>query len=103
MLPISIRFSISPLPVDPMQPRRSDERVGYFNTVYKDLGDHRAVDATRRSTDLLNTQVQYNVHVLCFAEQGNFLVPCVRLRILYAMVYGFGNTKVFTVVGRAAV
>lgn len=56
-LPVSIRFSISALPAEPMQSRRSDERVGYFNTVYKDLGDHRAVDATRRSTDLLDTQV----------------------------------------------
>lgn len=69
-LPVSIRFSISALPAEPMQSRRSDERVGYFNTVYKDLGDHRAVDATRRSTDLLDTQVQWTC---CFYRRARNL------------------------------
>eukprot|EP00903_Cladosiphon_okamuranus_P009754 g9273.t1 len=56
VVPIAIRFSVSMLPSEPMRPRWGDERVGYFNTVYKDLGDHRAVRAGR-NTDLLDTEV----------------------------------------------
>ncbi|CAM9750393.1 unnamed protein product [Pylaiella littoralis] len=57
VVPISLRFSISALPSDPMPPRWGDERVGYFNTVYKDLGDHRAAIEGIRNTDLLDTEV----------------------------------------------
>lgn len=57
VLPVSIRFSISVLPSSPMQPRVSDERVGYFVTAFKDLGDHRA-NRHGRGSDLLNTEVR---------------------------------------------
>lgn len=57
VLPVSIRFSISALPSSPMQPRVFDERVGYFVTAFKDLGDHRA-NRHGRGSDLLNTEVR---------------------------------------------
>ena len=57
VVPVSIRFSISALPSSPMQPRVADERVGYFTTVFKDLGDHRA-NRQGRGSDLLNTEVR---------------------------------------------
>ncbi|CBN77189.1 conserved unknown protein [Ectocarpus siliculosus] len=56
VLPISVRFSISMLPSEPMEPRWGDERVGYFNTVFSDLGDHRAT-REGRNTDLIDTEV----------------------------------------------
>ncbi|CAN0506353.1 unnamed protein product, partial [Ectocarpus sp. 8 AP-2014] len=43
------------LPSEPMQPRWGDERVGYFNTVFSDLGDHRAT-REGRNTDLIDTE-----------------------------------------------
>lgn len=56
VVPISIRFSIAALPSEPMQARWGDERVGYFNTVYTDLGDHRA-SREGLNTDLVDTEV----------------------------------------------
>ncbi|CAM9349125.1 unnamed protein product, partial [Scytosiphon promiscuus] len=56
VIPISIRFSISALPCEPMQPRWGDKRVGFFNSVYTDLGDHRA-SREGRNTDLFDTKV----------------------------------------------
>lgn len=88
MVPISIRFAVSMLPSEPMAPRWGDERVGYFNTVYKDLGDHRAAGAGR-NTDLLNTEVG------AAAVLGD-LVDCRLLLLLLVVV-------VVVVVGEAGV
>lgn len=56
-VPETIRFSMSEAPSELMQSRRADERVGYFTTVFQDLGDHRATDSKTRSSDLLDTEV----------------------------------------------
>lgn len=55
---MSIRFSISLAPSEPMTPRRWDERVGYFNTVFRDLGDHRSGVGGMRGSDLIDSKVR---------------------------------------------
>ncbi|CAM9603185.1 unnamed protein product, partial [Choristocarpus tenellus] len=56
-VPLSLRFSISLLPADPMIPRVWDQRVGFFTTSFYDLGDHRDLDQSQRGSDLLDPQV----------------------------------------------
>ncbi|HEU5296177.1 MAG TPA: zinc-dependent metalloprotease [Burkholderiaceae bacterium] len=36
---VGLHYSLAKLPEQPMQPRRSDPRVGYFDTVVQDFGD----------------------------------------------------------------
>lgn len=56
-MPLSLRFSVSALPTEPMQARRSDERVGFFTTDFQDLGDHRTTRTGGRTSNLLDTKV----------------------------------------------
>jgi len=38
---VAIHFTMSLLPDEPMQPRVADDRVGYFQTVFQDIGTHQ--------------------------------------------------------------
>ncbi len=47
-LPVGISYSILALPEEPMQPRLSDDRIGYFTTTYRDFNiQGGASDAVR--------------------------------------------------------
>ena len=50
-LPISYHYSILALPDEPMQPRLSDDRVGYFNTTYRDFSRHGQLSDAIRLTN----------------------------------------------------
>jgi len=43
-IPITVHYSFSKLPEQPMQPRRADDRTGYFGTAIKDFGRDQSED-----------------------------------------------------------
>jgi len=43
-IPVGVRYSLFALPDEPMQPRRADDRVGYFTEVVKDFSRDRQAD-----------------------------------------------------------
>lgn len=50
-------FTFVPLPQEPMAKRLADDRVGYFTTIYRDLGIHRGLfENNNASTSAFQTQ-----------------------------------------------
>jgi len=56
-LDVALMFSVAKLPDEEMSPRVSDERVGYFTTVYTDLGDYRSEETSTRASNLVDKTV----------------------------------------------
>jgi hypothetical protein len=62
-VPMAVRFSLAALPLEPMSGRLKDERIGYFSTVYWDVGDHDGqvsgkVGASLRRSSLLDPSIE---------------------------------------------